>query len=201
MLIAMLARVPESMWSMRWPIGWPIVICVPGTAASAARSSSSTVVVVILEVQPHVDLGRVRALRVLVQLRAARAARRLLDGGVREQDLLHAPAHRVRLGERGARHRERADHQRALVELGQEGSPEQGHDEPGGSTSAAAPAITGSGLRSTGSSVRAYRSLQRAHDPALLLRLHRLRAEAAGRPQSAGVTVSATTSDARIATM
>jgi hypothetical protein len=41
-LSAMLARVPDSMWSMRWPIGWPIVICVPGTAVSAVRSSSST---------------------------------------------------------------------------------------------------------------------------------------------------------------
>ena len=39
----MFARVPESMWSMRCEIGWPIVTLVPGSSETFCRSSSSTV--------------------------------------------------------------------------------------------------------------------------------------------------------------
>ena len=41
-LTAMLARVPDSMWSMRCEIGCPIVTFVPGSSDTFCRSSSST---------------------------------------------------------------------------------------------------------------------------------------------------------------
>ena len=39
-LMAMLARVPDSMWSMRWPSGWPTVAAMPGMDARVALTSA-----------------------------------------------------------------------------------------------------------------------------------------------------------------
>ena len=41
-LTAILARVPDSIWSMRWEIGCPMVILVPGTSDRRSRISSRT---------------------------------------------------------------------------------------------------------------------------------------------------------------
>jgi hypothetical protein len=107
------------------------------------------------EVEPHVDLGGVGPLRVLVQLGAARPARRLLHRRVGEQDLLHPAAQRVRLGEGRAGQRDGADDERALLELGQERTAERGDHGQGGEHQGGSARHHGTGLRSTGSSVRA----------------------------------------------
>ena len=70
--------------------------------------------------QADVDLGRLDALHVLVELGAAGAARGRDDLRLREQDLLDAPADLVRLGQRRARQRVRLHRQAAFVELRQE---------------------------------------------------------------------------------
>ena len=41
-LIAMAARVPDSIWSIRWPIGCPTVMLVPAIPDSSARTSAMT---------------------------------------------------------------------------------------------------------------------------------------------------------------
>jgi len=53
--------------------------------------------------QPDVDFRRFHALHVFVQLGATRPAGRRHDLGLRQEDLFHAPADLIRLGQRGAR--------------------------------------------------------------------------------------------------
>ena len=79
--------------------------------------------------QADVDLRRFDALHVLVELGAARAARRRDDLRLREQNLLDPPANLVRLRQRCPRQRVRLDRQAAFVELGQESRAHLRHGE------------------------------------------------------------------------
>ena len=118
---AMFARVPESMWSMRWEIGWPMVTFVPGTAESLRRRSArNSSLLAILHLQADFHLGGVHVLRVLVELRAAGAARGGDDFGLAEEDLLDHPAEAVGRFERRAGQRDEVDGERPFVEVGQE---------------------------------------------------------------------------------
>ena len=120
-LTAMFARVPDSMWSMRCEIGWPIVTFVPGSVEKPRRSAASSSARGRSGVaQADVDLRRLDALHVLVELGAAGPPRRGDDLGLRQQDLLDAPADLVGLGERRAGQRVGLHGQAALVELRQE---------------------------------------------------------------------------------
>ena len=95
----MFARVPDSMWSMRCEIGWPMVTLVPG--------SSDTFRADLLEhhlpgrasdgVEPHVDLGGLDALHVLVQLGPSRPAGGGRHFGHAQQQPLERVAQRVRV--------------------------------------------------------------------------------------------------------
>ncbi len=117
---------------MRCEIGWPIVMFMPGTAVRRRGPRRGTSLLrALLQLEAHVDLGGVDVLGVLVELGAAGAAGRRDDLGLRQQDLLDAPAERVGLGQRGPRQRHGADGQRALVELGQEGAAQEGHHRDG----------------------------------------------------------------------
>jgi hypothetical protein len=74
-LTAMLARVPESMWSMRCEIGWPMTTLVPGIFAnSSAERGEQVGLAAVLHLEADLDLGGVDALGVLVELGAAGAA-------------------------------------------------------------------------------------------------------------------------------
>ena len=118
----MLARVPDSMWSMRCEIGWPIVTFVPGSSDTFCRSSSSTASRGRSFIdEPHVDLGRLDALHVLVELGAAGAPRRRRHLGHAEQQPLERSCPSAFESARlvpGIGHG--ADGQRAFVELRQE---------------------------------------------------------------------------------
>ena len=119
--MAMFARVPDSMWSIRCEIGCPIVTFVPGSVENPRRSDASSSSREPLRLaQADVDLGRLDALHVLVELGAAGAPRRRDDFRLGEQDLLDPPADFVRLRERGAGQRVRLDRQAPFVELRQE---------------------------------------------------------------------------------
>ena len=77
---AMFARVPESMWSMRCEIGWPIVTFMPGSSDTFCRMLVEHLVLrPVLHLEPHVDLGRLDTLHVLVELRPAGAPGRRRD--------------------------------------------------------------------------------------------------------------------------
>ena len=87
----MFARVPDSMWSMRCEIGWPIVTFVPGSPAKLAPQLGQQLLARPLALaQADVDLRRLHALHVLVELGAPGAPRRGHDLGLRQQDLLDA---------------------------------------------------------------------------------------------------------------
>ena len=125
-LTATLAREPESMWSMRCEIGWPMVTLVPGASASRSRISSSTA-----------SRGRpVSSRRTSISAdstpctcssSAARPVRRLVaaTSGTLEQKPFDGAAEGARLGQARPRQGHRADDQRALVERGQERPPQE----------------------------------------------------------------------------
>ena len=126
-LTAMLARVPDSMWSIRCEIGCPIVTFVPGSVENCRRSSASSSCARAAGLaQADVDLGGLDALHVLVVLGAAGPARGRDHLRLRQQDLLDAPADLVGLRQRGAGQRIRLHGQAAFVELGQEGGAHAG---------------------------------------------------------------------------
>ncbi len=86
--MAMFARVPDSMWSIRWEIGWPIITLVPGIAEKAPQRREQFGAGPPGLPQAHVDLGALDALDVLVVLRAALPPRGRHHLGLRQQDLL-----------------------------------------------------------------------------------------------------------------
>ena len=95
----MLARVPESMWSMRCEMGWPMVMFMPGTSEkSRRRASRNSALLRSRRDQCYVQLGRLHPLGVLVEFGAAGAAG---DGdhlGMRQQVLLHDAAQLIGFG-------------------------------------------------------------------------------------------------------
>ena len=125
-LTATLVREPDSMWSMRCEMGWPMVMLVPRHQRQAlAYLLEHDLAGPSLLFQPHVDLGRLDSLHVLVELGPPRPPAGAGDlGHVEEQPLDGAPEG-ARLGEARPRQGHRADHQRALVERGQERPPQE----------------------------------------------------------------------------
>ena len=106
---ATLARVPESMWSMRCEIGWPMMTFMPGISEKSRRNASSNSFLVRFCIfKRHVNLRGLHALGVLVQFRAALAARHAGHFGMREQRALNQDAILVGLFQRRARQRDRA---------------------------------------------------------------------------------------------
>jgi hypothetical protein len=124
--------------------------------------------------QRHVELGRVHALRVLVELGPSLPAVDVRDRRILEQDLLDAPADRVGLGEARPRHRHDRHGERALVELGQERRAEERQDRERRASAAPAPARTVRGRRSTTSRCPRSAPSASAHR-ALALLAHRAR--------------------------
>ena len=121
-LTAMLARVPESMWSMRCEIGWPMVMFIPGTSEKSLRSSAeeSSLGASRRQLKRYVQFGGLDTLRVLVQFRPAGAAGDAGNFRMGEQHALDDSAQFVRLLKRRARQGDGADRQRAFVEFRQE---------------------------------------------------------------------------------
>ena len=137
---AMFARVPDSMWSMRCEIGWPIVTFVPGSSDTFWRNLlehglSRT----LLHRQAHVDLRGLDALHVLVELRAPGAPGRRRHLRHAQQQPLERVAERVRVRQARAGDRDRAHRQRAFVELRQERAARRRESRPAAATSSARP--------------------------------------------------------------
>ena len=201
-LTAMFARVPESMWSMRCEIGWPIVTFVPGQQRDllpdlleqllrAAGPSSR-------------DARRSPPIRRPARARRARRGRFAApwtDFRHAEQQPLERIAERVRVGEARARNRHGADGQGAFVELGQKRSArcndarqrddqqqrrQRPDDCPPVRERMAEPALV--------------RRLQASRQPRLAARRDQSSIRGSSQEHSTGVTVSATTSDAISAT-
>jgi len=73
---------------MRWPMGWPMVTLVPGMTESEHRSSSKNFSLFAVQLEAHIKLGRIDALRVLVKLGATGAARGRFYFRMRQQNSL-----------------------------------------------------------------------------------------------------------------
>ena len=120
-LTAMLARVPDSMWSIRCEIGCPIVTLVPGSVENSRRNaaSSSSRGRPVSRRPTSISAASTPCTCSSYSARPG-AARRGHHLGLRHQDLLDAPADLVGLGERRAGQRVGLHRQAALVELRQE---------------------------------------------------------------------------------
>ncbi len=129
-LMAICERTPDSMWSMRCEMGWPMEIAA-GRFASRARMSAADLAhragQLARRLQSHVELADVHAFRMLVELGAAAAAPDVRDFGHLLDQHFRLARQRRGLGQRDARVQAHADEQRALVEGRQERRREEGH--------------------------------------------------------------------------
>ena len=73
-LRAICARTPDSMWSRRCEIGWPTLTVAGSMARRDADVGDDLLAAAARALQIDVDLGRMHALGVLVELGAPRAA-------------------------------------------------------------------------------------------------------------------------------
>ena len=139
-LTAMLARVPESMWSIRWPMGWPNCALTPGIAADITanglqqlRPGSFRLAHAdgAVHVQRQVDLAALRVHAVGVGLTPSGTPADGRDLRVLHERLLDDVGELVALLQRDAGDAHQADHQGTFAELRQEAASHRAHANEG----------------------------------------------------------------------
>ncbi len=139
-LMATAARVPESMWSMRCEIGWPICTAIPGILAKSFAQGGQQFGLgpfgkPLFQRPVHVDgdfdFRPFDADGVFGQLRPALLPADRHHFGMRQQDLFHLAAELVRLLQVRAGQGIGPQRQRAFVELRQEAAAHVGDEAQG----------------------------------------------------------------------
>ncbi len=154
----------------------------------------------ILHFEPHVDLGRLDALHMLVELGSASPPRRRRHFGHHQQEPLQSVTKRIRIGKARPRNRHRAHGQRTFVEFRKKGSTRHRHagkrHEEHGDSAGDDELANGCRARSSHGSYQAFsRRVRRGSSPAAIVF-----ESGSSHEHSTGVTVNATTSDAVRAT-